>query len=57
MHSYLAATWGAGMANTKSKSYKRMKMQAKGLGKARAASDSDKELMGPQQKNCAWQVR
>jgi len=57
MHSHLAGLLGGGMANSKSKSYKKMKMQAKGFGRAKATSSSDKELTGPKQKNCAWQVR
>lgn len=52
-------TWGAKPANSKSKEYKKLKMQAKGMSmkKSKAASASDKELTGPQQPNCAWQVR
>lgn len=50
------ASWAAGSPNTQSKSYKRMKMQAKGFSKAKVTSDSDKELTGPKQKNCAWQA-
>jgi hypothetical protein len=55
-NSYLAGLFSGGLANGQTKEYKRMKKQAKGFSKVKATSDSDKELTGPKQKNCAWQA-